>query len=341
MYFKPFKAIIWLSIIILISGCDSRFKAELLLSDYVQDLDRSQLIEIDAPAIVMPTGFPQARYRRNTLSEFDVSLIDFLSLQRCDIGIVAGRKNSILGRVMLDSQRFLYEIDIVRAIESCSIDDSALEKELMAVAQQKRIELPKAFGNAIFNGDESEAFFSLSNGFLPLNYSTAKQQSLLNALTRFVKIGSDVEALPVIQSDVFEQDLKHLMDSEYAGRLLFSLMYIRRYLDQVTAQVSQLSEKDCGAPVNYLKQQFEVHYVKQVQPYMGRLSQSAYQVLPLLNELVELSHLTPEMRVFFKQYDMTSDQSEWQQYQIASQRHAKAWSALFHVCGMGVGGQSN
>ncbi|WP_113873465.1 DUF3080 family protein [Marinomonas aquiplantarum] len=340
MYFNPFKTIIWLSIIILISGCDSRFKAELLLSEYLQDLNRSQLIELEEPAIVMPTALPPARYRQNALSAFDVSLLDFLSLQRCEIGIVAGRKNSILGRVMPDSQRFLYEIDIIRAIESCPIADSALEKELMAVAQQKRIELPKAFGNAIFNGEESEAFFSLSNGFLPLNYSTAKQQSLLNALTRFVKIGNTLDALPVIQGSVFEQDLKQLMDSEYAGRLLFSLIHVRRYLDQVTSQISLLGEEDCGAPVNYLKQQFEVHYVKQVQPYMGRLSQSAYQVLPLLNELAQLSHLTAEMQAFLTQYDMTASQSEWQRYQIASQHHAKAWSTLLNVCGMGVGGQS-
>ncbi|KZN13532.1 DUF3080 family protein [Marinomonas sp. TW1] len=340
MYFNPFKTIIWLSIIILISGCDSRFKAELLLSEYLQDLNRSQLIELEDPAIVMPTGLPPTRNRQNALSTFDVSLLDFLSLQRCDIGIVAGRKNSILGRVMPDSQRFLYEIDIVRAIESCPIADPALERELMLVAQQKRIELPKAFGNAIFNGEESEAFFSLSNGFLPLNYSTAKQQSLLNALIRFVKIGNTLDALPVIQGGVFEQDLKRLMDSEFAGRLLFSLVYVRGYLDQVTTQVVQLSKKDCGAPVNYLRQQFETHYVKQIQPYMGRLSQSAYQVLPLLNELAQWSHLTPEMQAFMMQYDMTSSQSEWQQYQMASQRHAKAWSALFHMCGIGVGGQS-
>ncbi len=323
------------------SGCDTRFQAEDVLSQYVADLDRSQFMSVSSPAIAMPSSLPSSRHRKQSLTQFDIGLLEFLSLQQCDVGIVAGRKNSILGKVMPDSQRFLYELDIIRAIESCDIKNESLSTELQQIAQQKRLELSLAFGNALFNGAESEAFFSLSNGFLPLNYSTSEQQELLGALNRLVVIGENLEDLPLVDASVFEGDLKILMDSEYAGRLLYSLVRITGYLDFVANKVKTLDEDICGAPMVYLQQQFETHYVKVVQPYMGRINRGAYLVLPLLNRLFEISEpLSHDMRTFSHQFSLKEPSSEWQRYQLASQFHAKQWSALFAMCSMSVGGGS-
>lgn len=324
-------------ILVVVSGCDTRFKVEAVLSEYMADLNRSQSVSISSPAIVMPKSFPSPRYRQQTLSQFDIGLLDFLSLQQCDVGAVAGRKNSILGKVMPDSQRFLYELDIIRAIESCDINNDSLSEELHQVALTKRAELPKAFGNALFNGAESDAFFSLSNGFLPLNYSTAEQQELLNSLNRLVVIGDNLQNLPLVDAGTFEEDLKVLMDSEYAGRLLYSLARIRDYLDLVASNVRELNSDVCGAPMTFLKQQFEMHYVKKIQPYMGRINRGVYQVLPLLNQLFEISQpLSVEMIVFSRQFSLQQQDGEWQRYQLASQHHAKEWSALFERCSISV-----
>lgn len=324
-----------------VSGCDTRFQGEDVLSQYAAGLNRSQYMSVSSPAIQMPASLPSSRHRQQGLTQFDIGLLDYLSLQQCDVGLVAGRKNSILGKVMPDSQRFLYELDIIRAIESCDIKNDTLAEELHHIAQQKRLELPMAFGNALFNGAESEAFFSLSNGYLPLNSSTADQQELMNALNRLVVIGENLDRLPVIDANVFEGDLKTLMDSEYAGRLLYTTVRITDYLDRVTAEMAALDQQMCGAPIGYLKQQFETHYVEIVQPYMGRINRSAYQVLPLLNKLFELSApLSNEMRVFSHQFSLVSSDSRWQHYQRASQGHAQQWSALFGLCSLSVGGAS-
>ena len=323
-----------LSIIILIgvAGCDTRFRAEGILSEYVIDLDRSHFLSISSPALVIPNRIPPKRARKQTLSQFDIGLLDFLSLQQCDVGAVAGRKNSILGRVMPDSQRFLYELDIIRAIESCDVKDENLAKSLHHVAQQKRLELPVAFGNAVFNGEEIDAFFSLSNGFLPLNYSTENQQELLNALNRLIFIGKHLTELPLVDGDVFENDLKILMNSEYGGRLLYSLSRISSYLNQVSSKIGTLDVAVCGAPLMYLKQQFKRHYVQTIQPYMGRLNSSAYEVLPLLNQLAQLSVLNEELSYFMNQFSLIETNSGWMNYQKASQVHAKQWNGLFDTC---------
>ncbi|NLQ17622.1 DUF3080 domain-containing protein [Marinomonas sp. M1K-6] len=337
MFVKPFFSKMLLGVIILlgVGSCDSRFDVDAVLSQYIMDLSRSSSLSFPTVAIAMPESLPSSRHRRQALSQFDIGLLDFLSLQQCDVGIVAGKKNSILGKVMPDSQRFLYELDIIRAIESCDIQNDELSKELQYVAQQKRVELPIAFGNAIFNGVESEAFFSLSNGFLPLNYSTALQQEMLSALNRLLVIGENLAALPVIDAHVFESDLKILMDSEYAGRLLYSLTQMTGYLNQVSRQIGGLDEGVCGAPMRYLKQQFEANYVQIIQPYMGRVNASAYQVLPLINRLaVSSAPLSGDMQGFMRQFSVAD--SVWLRYQQASQMHAKHWSALFDVCSISL-----
>jgi len=341
MLVKPFLSMILLSGIILVglSGCDTRFKPETVLAQYVTDLNRSQLISISSPAIVMPSNLPALRDRQQVLSTFDIGLLDFLSLQQCDVGIVAGRKNSILGKVMPDSQRFLYELDIIRAIESCDIADEALAKELRLVAEKKRVELPIAFGNALFNGAESKAFFSLSNGFLALDFSSADQQALLSSLNRLLEIGENLNTLPNLDGRVFEGDLKTLMNSEYAGKLLYTLVQVTRYLVSVSKAVGELDGASCGSSMVYLNQQFKAHYIKVIQPYMGRINHSAYQVLPLLNRLAELSApLNSEMSAFLNQFSLKKLGSEWLSYQRASQSHAKNWSRLFEVCSISLKG---
>lgn len=319
-----------------VAGCDSRFKAETLLSKYVSDLSRSQYFSTTEPKVLMPAHFPSLRARQQALTEFDMGLLDFLSLQQCDVGSVAGRRNSILGRVMPDSQRFLYELDIIRAIESCDISNETLASDLGLVAQTKKLELSKAFSNAIFNGAESEAFFSLSNGYLSLDSSTAQQQDLVDALSRLVLVGENLSSLPIVNSKQFEEDLRVLMTSEFAGKLLFSLTQLTTHLNIVSNGVSALNQV-CGAPLTYLKQQFEVNYVTVIQPYMGRINSSAYQVLPSLNRLV---HLTAphsvEMATFLGQFSLTDPTSVWGKYQSASQQHAKSWSELFSECSVSV-----
>lgn len=327
-----------LSVIILVgvNGCDMRFKSEAILSEYIIDLSRSQFISISSPAIVMPTPLPSRRHRKLALSQFDVSVLDFLSLQYCDVGTLAGKRNSILGKVMSDSQRFLYELDIIRAIESCEIEDKKLLAELRDIAQKKRLELPVAFGNAIFNGEEAAAFFSLSNGFLPINYSTENQQDLLSALNRLVTIGESLADLPIVDHSIFESDLKILMDSEYGGKLLYSLSQVIRYLMSVSSNMDSLGREVCGQPIVYLKQQFERHYVKKIQPYMGRLNSSAYNVLPLLKRLMDLSVLGNEMKGFLNQFSLITLTSVWYRYHSASLIHAQHWSRIFQFCSVSL-----
>lgn len=334
-YILP-KIIVIIAVLTLV-GCDSRYQPEQVLSDYTQSLSRSSYIDVSVPSSVMPRLYPPVQDRTMALTQFDVSLLDFLSLQHCDLGVLVGERNSVLGRVMLNSQRFLYEVNITRALENCPMTNKTIAEKLRPIAKQKHKELPNAFINAVFNGEEAKQFFSVSNGFVPLGYSMANYQALQASLDRLLADGDQVLDLPKVDGNVFEDDLKTFGDSEYGGQLLYSLMQLTRYLDAVSQSIESLPDAICGPPVTFLKQQFDRHYIQQIQPYMARLNTTAYAILPRLASLAKVGEPLPQaLERYLAQYSLADKTSVWGRYQLASQRHAKAWSALFSRCSVSL-----
>lgn len=133
-------------ILLLLAGCDSRFVPKDHLDQYLADLKRSKYIELSDITSPSWTGYPALRNRLQPLSEFDIGLLDFLSLQRCELGYLAGKRNSVLGRVMTHSQRFLYEVNIIRAIESCQIGSDDLAPRALTYCSIKASRITKSAG---------------------------------------------------------------------------------------------------------------------------------------------------------------------------------------------------
>lgn len=334
------KSILFVFIGMLLVGCDGQFAPQTLFESYVKDLNRSEHIQIELDSEVSLRSLPPLRTRQMELSQFDVGLLEFLSLQQCDVGAVAGQRNSILGRVMATSQRFIYELDIIRAIRSCEIKDTDLRTKLTEVANVKASELPIALSNMLWAGEETASLFSLANGFIPVSPEASQYQHLVAALQHLERINQHLEDIPYLRSADIEADMKAIYESEYLGKLLYSVVHIRHYLDATTRALDPLSRNQsvCGAPLNFLKQQFESHYIKVLQPYMARINRVAYEVLPLVQSLVRSSPIQdPAWHAFVQQFDLQDNQSAWQQYLAASREHGRAWSRIFAVCGETVG----
>lgn len=334
------KSIVLLLMGMLLVGCDGQFAPQTLFESYIKDLNRSEHIQIELDSEVSLRPLPALRTRQMELSQFDVGLLEFLSLQQCDVGAVAGQRNSILGRVMATSQRFIYELDIIRAIRSCEIADTDLSTKLNEVANVKASELPIAFSNMLWAGEETTSWFSLANGFIPVSPEASQYQSLIAALQHLDRVSQHLEDIPYLRSEDIEADMKAIYESEYLGKLLYSLVHIRHYLEATTQALEPLNHNQsvCGAPLNFLKQQFEAHYIKVLQPYMARINRAAYEVLPLTQSLAQRSpNQDSDWLAFIAQFDLQGSQSAWQQYLKASREHGRAWSRVFAVCGETVG----
>lgn len=323
---------------VLLSSCNFSPTIFERLKDYQESLNRYKGLSIPLVEQRFPEHrLPLAKNRKQTLSEFDVSLIEFLALQGCDTGYLIGQKNSGLGKVMADSQRLIYEVNLIRSIDYCVIESPSLAKKIKAIAVIKRKELSKVFANAVWGADESQRFFSVSNGTLPMTFIAADVRLLEDALRRLISLGESLDGLPNIKSSRIEEDLQTIYHSEFAGRLILTLILVTDALN-ITAQHLddlQIDEDFCQGPMRFLKQQFRVHYLEGLQPYMARISSATYAILTNVARLQKVSgELPQDMQTFLQQYSLLSEAGQWKQYQQANQLHAQSWDRLLRQCNL-------
>ena len=237
------------------------------------------------------------------------------------------------------SQRLLYELEIIRAIETCDIDSVTLQSELQQIAKIKRAELSKAFANAMWASEETRIFFSFSNGYIPMALDQVGYDELYVSIAYLHNLAGSLHQLPELTSAVLEHHFSVLRQSEYAGQLLLTLLHASYYLSNTADALEQiaLTQTFCDGSARYLKQQFTVHYVEQLQPYLARVSSTAYSILYHLDAIKQLTEPhTPPFERYLNQWSISEPQGAWMRYQRASTRHAKVWSQLLNQCQLGV-----
>ncbi len=337
------RLIITLAACIFLSACLPQRDVSGLLNDYVSDLNRYQGLSILMPKKRFPEySLPPYRMKQQLLTQFDLGLIDFLSLQQCELGFLVANKNSILGKVMPNSQRFLYEVHVIKALNECDKGSASLQKKLKQIASNKRVELSKAYANALFNSDETDVFFSLSNGYLPLSSNVSGFHDLRLSLAALAQLGSKIDAgvsaVDILASgllDDFERHFKIINNSEYAGRLLMSLILLTDHLTSIAKALSVLETDPvfCRGPMVFLRQNFKTHYVEKIQPYLARLNLPAYDVLSHLKRIQQSAALpSNELRFFLMQFSMADGSTIWRPYQKSVQKHAYEWNRLLRAC---------
>jgi len=344
-YFKKLK-VSWLVITaccLSLVGCQGSSDISDSLKAYVKDLNRYEQLTIEEPAKRFPAYYlPSYKLKQQSLTQFDIGLIDFLSLQHCDLGFLVGEKNSVLGKVMPNSQQLLYEVRVIKALNECDAASSSLQDKLSLVARVKRQELNKVYANAVFNSKETDVFYSFSNGYLPLSENQSSFQALRISLDKLARLGEMIEAeqsaASILKSgllDDFESHFKVIHDSEYAGRLILSLLLLTDYLAKVADHLSVLETDSafCRGPMVFLKQQFKTHYLERIQPYMARINRTAYEVLTSLS-VIELNAAPSgaELASFLQQFSMKNESEIWRLYQMSAQQHATQWNRLLRGC---------
>ncbi|EAQ66529.1 hypothetical protein MED121_07590 [Marinomonas sp. MED121] len=338
-----YSRVLCVFIISLLVGCGGTTDLSTRLDDYLKDLNRLEILSISAPEKRFPQVLlPSHSMKQQVLTQFDIGLIEFLSLQQCDLGLLVGKKNSVLGKVMSDSQRLLYEISVIKALNECEPESSELKQKLSSVSAIKRRELAKAYANAVYNSQEADVFFSVSNGYLPLSENQSGYQSLRISLDVIAQLGrvinSEKSAAFILNSGIlvdFESHFKAINDSEYAGKLLLSLIILTDYLNVVADNLTSLTTDPgfCRGPMVFLKQQFKRHYIELIQPYMARVNRTAYEVLASL-AVIRLSSAkaSTELTAFLNQFSLEDESQIWSLYQVSAKRHAAQWNRLLRAC---------
>lgn len=317
-------------------ACDVRPPLERKLGAYAEAIDPGAgAVPHHDPALARLPARPQ---RNLELPRRTIDIASFLALQQCALGELVGHRNSGLGRVLLDSQRWVYEVDFLRQAERCLQQLGApLRDDLQAVVDAKRQELPVVAWNAIWGGAEIQHLLALS-GRDPdpgAGGGGVMAAGALATLHRFVVAPQE------LHSAALEEALDVLRRTTVGGDTLRALDRLRHYLDVASTRLEALADDPalCERHGERLRAAFTRDYAELVQPHLARTHRAAEPLLAGLWELYRATAgglpLPPPALAAYAERQLSPEAPDglWQRYQTAVRRHTAAWQRVGAACG--------
>lgn len=337
------KHIFIFTIWLVLSGCDPFSEPESLTDEYLTRLANILERDISINPITPPLAYPRPKQRRFELEPFTVNMLQFFSLFGCELQVLAGEKNSILGKVMTPTTRLNYEIRFLKAADTCLLKnkhDTQLQSVILDVIKHKQQQLPKVIWNAVWNSNEMAHFMSYSTQYHPLiseNPQTDSQQ--------LKRLNTQINKL--LELD-YSADISILDELNYqwqyesnAGQLLKTINLLTQRLNQanqlMAARLEQpiCYQKKSNPKAERMKSFFFAIYIAKVQPYISIVHQ---QSKPLIEQLQQLASFTPAPSHSFNHYQevmlSTGVASKWSRFTKLIEQHTKHWQNLLDQCGM-------
>ncbi|MGA1676871.1 MAG: DUF3080 family protein [Pseudomonadales bacterium] len=275
------------------------------------------------------SGTDSARRAPPPPPPLQIDAIQFVALHECDLGGLAGYRNSPLGRMQSASQRLGYEAEWLRVAARCEDPPDWLAD----LVDEKRAALPALFWNATLSSDEFRvaAGASLPGDATAFAYQVERLRAHYAALLR-----------DQFDVDAFENDLGLLARESVIGSARARWSRQRAVLDTARQAVVDNVTRLCrnGRPTpraRYLTNVFARFYVARLQPMLAREhAVDAAWIEALLALALDQAELArPRVSDWFRGViDPDHPRSEWARTRAAVIAHADAWQALFARCGI-------
>ncbi len=323
-----------------------------MLADY--QLRISRITEIENPKAFKSEllQYPRHRDLFVPIDDIRISLLDFFSLDDCDLQILVAERNNAMGKVMSSPQILVYEHQFLVKLRTClekmSMEPDASQNwqaQLAEVDSLKSENISKVIWNATFASRAFEKLFSLS-AQLPevdaLPGGNIEINENIIYLTNVAKnIGNPGWGL---NDSKMAKIYTHFESFAYGGALLNAMEQLTFYLNNVAEILeARLSKRPLcfdgkpGEAAIRLQTVFDKFYRGNVQKYLAFTHKNARQLFTAINQLVEIQDESiPEAFRNYqkKQFDMASEHAVWQKFDSAIKRHTTAWQAVFDQCGM-------
>lgn len=331
------------------SGCEPADPARALLDDYRTRMGR--VLEVDPGPLARPALAPWPRARERTLEPpvQRINLLEFLRLQRCDLGELIGARSSPLGRVMEPSRRLRYEIRFLRRADAClerlegQPDAEQQAQALAVIVATKRAGLGPVIWNATLGDDALASSHALSTPALAPDRARGAGRGATGALQRLAAIAEAAGREPVALED-WEAPWRTLDRSRFPAAARRSLALMRITLEDVSAAMTERESRRPVCPLGrptpdarILENVFQRYYAgvtaegaPAVQPFLADLSSEYRRWLDALVRLQRVQRVSAPGG-----FSAVADlQAEWQALVRARDRHTRLWQDLLGGCGL-------
>lgn len=341
------KRILLLLLMAVTAACNPMAEPDSMMETYLERLAR--VLELDATPgdTIQVMTLPRPRDRRVAIEAIDIDMLDFLSLYGCELQIVIGERNSIMGRVMTPLNQLRYQIRFINKARQClpKVEKPDLRQQLTQAINHKTASLPAYFWNAVWADEPMASLMTRSRGLYHSEADKTALASLREDLDHVMTVLRQIESGPVDSELASMGEIQQRwVFSHTPGQLINSARLIISRLNQATALIEQRLH---GKPLCYLnkpnKQSERVEgvffnvYIGQVQPYISRVSRAGEQIFSRLKALAEHQQaLMPDsFRPFYRQVlDVDQAESLWGRFDDAVSLHTKSWQKLLGQCGM-------
>lgn len=354
-FLQRLLCILFLSL--LLSACD---QAKQEMEDYTARMRNLLDAPITIPSTTSLPAFPDQKQLKQEVDEIREGLLDVLDFKQCDLLYLIAERNSILGKVMPNSQRIVYEFRLLTQLDRCAnklenateTDLETFRLRLDALRKIKRDQLPYVVWNAIYASEEMRGHFAPAKHWLDSAELQNSNQytELFAALEHFIALASlshapSVDRLPPWLDEI-EKDYFALYQSQLGAQLLRTLKELTPMLNAITqAMQTRIHEKPlCDARLKTQKKTilqniFLKFYVTGIQHYIARVDQlaqnwfSAQQTL-----LMEFSkgnrENTAMVNYHWPIFAQANNESLLAQWKRSHEAHTKAWQDLLKQCAL-------
>lgn len=351
-----FTKIIIAALLLTISGCDAS-KPESMLTEYSQRMSTVLETGVQSATITELPTFPQKRDRTYLTTDLRQGLWEVLDFRQCDMLGIISERNSLLGKVMLPSQKMRYELRFVNALQQCKKTIQTMEgpdQELDAFKDRldeiltlKHNNLPLEVWNGIYASAEISKHFKTSA--IPFSNKASgvdsEHVSVHTATQKFHHLATLASSKTIELPnwlDNIEADYAALYRSDMGPQLLRSISLLTSHLTNVADAIDQrLSRKpfcfkDHQPPrAAVLNNVFRKYYVEQVQPYMATVEQNAKLWFETHAAIIQKLPATPGMKSYADQvFSLENSNSLWSRWITARDHHTKAWQTILGQCNM-------
>ncbi len=343
------RYILLTSLLLALAGCNPFAAPGSMMDEYVERTARVLDLEPRFSDIAPAPSLPRRRERLLAVPELEIDMLDFLSLYGCDLQVVVGEKNSIMGRVMQPLNRLRYELRFIASAREClpDIDDEDLAGSVRDAIEGKLESLPVVVWNATWGVEEIESLVTLAKGAVPVDATGATAAALGKDLERLNAAIASLNRQQLALDLEFVGRVHQHWDVEYrAGQALNSAELLAARLEDATSLIRQRVE---GRPLCFegkannqariVQSMFFSVYVEQVQPYLANVQRVRQQLMEPLARLARLQQavMPGSFRPYFEQALQQGEGSVWHRLDQATDHHTRAWQDLLEQCGMRPG----
>jgi hypothetical protein len=333
---------------LLLKACSAKQNTESVFENYLYRLSNSLEVDnkwkdenwLNLNAVTNDTldFYPKKFDVEHVIPPSTVNILQFMQISQCDLQRLIGYKNSSLGKLMDSYQILLYEYEFLSLAKDCKNHLNRSENSytlLEEMISYKTNYLKYYYWNGVFGSQEFSQLFSLGSKPLTIQALENKPADLLEALVYI----NQWLLKPSLDREQLSQAFESIAASKYIGELRLTMALSINALSAANEMMSiRIDQKPLcrnnkpGPQFEVVETVFRKFYIGETQISLAKLYQ---QVKILFGQINQLQTQLEPTQGFIKFWSgiYLSENSEWNQFNQAVDKHTKQWQALLKQCG--------